>query len=155
MSVDKPDGTEDVAGDREDVVAAGEVRGGLFDGDNAGIGGSAAERVAGFGGERTRREASAGTVSDGTVEGSCVASGGQGSVDEGWLFIRCEIVEHGPALRRIVIRPESRCLVFNDRLDGAVVRASRLFGEVVVESKSWRVKDKAEGARIVGEGGQP
>lgn len=153
VGVDKPDGTETTAGDWQDEFPAREIRRGLSIRDPAGIMWSAEEGDIRSGSERPRREAREG---DWSTEGS-IAGGldrrRKMSVDEGWLLVRCEVVDAGTALGRLVIRPESRCLVFNDGLRGSVLRASRLFGNVVIESKSWRVKNKTEAARDVGEGG--
>lgn len=154
MSVDKPDGTETTAGVGEDELAAGEVRRGLSIRDPAGIMWSATEGDIRSRSERTRRETLEGAWStDGSIAGG-LDRRRKVTVDEGWLLIRCEIVDAGTALRRLVISPESRCLVFNDGLRGSVVRAARLFGEVVIESKAWLwSKDKTEAAGDVGEGG--
>lgn len=151
--VGESDGTEDVAGVGEDKFAAGEVRRGLSIRDPAGVMWSAEEGTLRPSEFRAGRETGEGAFS---VEGS-VAGGldrrGEAAVDEGWLLVRCEIMDSGPALRRLIIRPESKCYVFDSGHDGTDVRATGLFGKVVIESRSWRVKKPPEAARDVGKGG--
>ena len=100
--------------------------------------------------ERSRREIGKRTLSDGVVESGRSDRGRQTTVEQGRLSIDCTIVDDGTTGRRVIIHPKSRLLVISDGLVRYHGEYADLFGEMVVESKSWGIEQQTETRRELG-----
>ena len=136
------------------VIYPRKVRGGFSIRDEDGGMRMPEERTERFGGERSRWEVDEGISSDGLATYILSDRRGEATMVAGRLSIDCTIVDDGAAGRRAVINPESRCMVISDGLVRHHGKYADLFGEVVVETKSWGTERAPESGWGVGESGQ-
>lgn len=138
MSADFADGTKTTTRTWPYVIYSREVRGGFPVSDQDRGMRMPKERTERSDRERAGRETYEGIGSDGVIERGGDDRRGEATVEQGRLSIDCTIVDDGATGRRVVIRPESRLLVISDGLVRHHGVYADLFGEMVVETKSWR-----------------